>query len=41
MITGITAKDRVIRRRNQFGMDNLRNPSITIWPANVPVIVEF
>ena len=37
----MTASERVIRRRIQLGMDNLKNPSITICPANVPVIVEF
>ncbi len=41
-ITGIAARERVIKRLNQFGMCNLKNPSITIYcPAKVPVIVEF
>ncbi|SCU19791.1 Uncharacterised protein [Staphylococcus aureus] len=40
-ITGMTARERVIKRLNQFGMCNLKNPSITICPAKVPVIVEF
>ena len=30
MITGMTASARVIKRRNQLGIDNRKNPSITI-----------
>ncbi len=32
---------RVISRRSQGAMRKLRKPSITIWPASVPVRVEF
>ena len=32
---------RVIRRRSHGRSRMLRNPSITIWPASVPVSVEF
>src|ERR1041385_717024 len=38
---GTIAMSRVMRRRNQGRMRILRNPSITIWPASVPVSVEF
>ena len=34
------ASERVIRRRSQGRMRKLRKPSITIWPAMVPVSVE-
>ncbi len=37
---GIMASVRVIRRRSQGRMRKLRKPSITIWPASVPVSVE-
>ena len=35
------AISRVMSRRSQAGSRMLRNPSITIWPASVPVMVEF
>ena len=35
------AMARVISRRSQGRMRMLRNPSMTIWPASVPVSVEF
>ena len=35
------AMPRVISRRSQGAMRKLRKPSITIWPASVPVRVEF
>ena len=37
---GMMASERVIRRRSQGRMRKLRKPSITIWPARVPVSVE-
>ena len=38
---GMIAMSRVMRRRSQAGSRMLRKPSITIWPASVPVMVEF
>src|SRR5512134_3057117 len=38
---GTMATARVISRRSQGRSRILRNPSITIWPASVPVSVEF
>jgi len=38
---GTIAIIRVIRRRSHGPSRMLRKPSITIWPASVPVIVEF
>src|SRR4051812_15527163 len=38
---GTMAMSRVMRRRSQAGSRMSRNPSITIWPASVPVMVEF
>ena len=38
---GTIAIMRVIRRRSHGRMRKLRKPSITIWPASVPVSVEF
>ncbi len=37
---GIIARERVIRRRSQGRIRKLRKPSITIWPASVPVRVD-
>ena len=41
MIAGMMAINRVINRRSQGRRRILRNPSMTIWPASVPVIVAF
>jgi hypothetical protein len=41
MTAGTMAMSRVISRRSQGRIRMLRNPSITIWPASVPVNVEF
>src|SRR5205085_2896273 len=41
MTAGMIAIRRVIRRRNHGRIRRFRNPSITIWPASVPVRVEF
>jgi len=38
---GTMAMRRVMRRRSQGRIRILRNPSMTIWPASVPVSVEF
>ena len=38
---GTIAMSRVMSRRSQGRMRRSRNPSITIWPASVPVSVEF
>ena len=38
---GIMAAERVINRRNQGLSRRWMNPSITTWPASVPVSVEF
>src|ERR1700681_3786296 len=38
---GTIAIPRVRSRRRHGGRRMLRNPSITIWPARVPVMVEF
>src|SRR6266446_7804228 len=38
---GIIAMRRVIKRRSHGRKRMLRKPSITIWPASVPVRVEF
>ena len=38
---GMMASDRVTRRRSQGRSRMLTKPSITIWPASVPVIVEL
>ena len=38
---GTIAIPRVIRRRSHGRSRMWRNPSITIWPASVPVSVEF
>ena len=35
------AMSRVISRRSHGRSRMLRNPSITIWPASVPVSVAF
>ena len=40
-IAGMIAISRVISRRNHGVIRMLRKPSITIWPASVPVRVEF
>ena len=40
MAAGMMAMVRVIRRRSQGRMRMFRKPSITIWPASVPVSVE-
>ena len=41
MSAGMIAISRVIRRRSHGRSRMLRNPSITIWPASVPVSVAF
>ena len=41
MTAGMIAMSRVMSRRSQAGSRMSRNPSITIWPASVPVMVEF
>jgi len=38
---GTIANKRVTMRRSQTGRRKSRNPSMTIWPASVPVMVEF
>lgn len=38
---GMIAIDRVINRLSHGRSPMLRKPYITIWPANVPVSVEF
>jgi hypothetical protein len=38
---GMIAMRRVMRRRSHGRRRMLRKPSITIWPASVPVRVEF
>ena len=38
---GMMASERVISRRSQGFSRRWRNPSMTIWPARVPVSVEF
>ncbi len=38
-MAGITANNRVMMRRNQGAMRRCKYPSITIWPASVPVTV--
>ncbi len=40
MAAGMTPSMRVIRRRSHGRMRKFRKPSITIWPAMVPVRVE-
>ncbi len=41
-ITGMTARERVIKRLNQFGMCNLKIlPLQFCYASKVPVIVEF
>ncbi len=40
MAAGTMAAMRVISRRSQGRMRKLRKPSMTIWPAMVPVMVE-
>ena len=39
MTAGTTATSRVTSRRSQGFSRRFRNPSITIWPASVPVSV--
>ncbi len=41
MIAGMMAMSRVIRRRSHGRSRRLMNPSMTIWPASVPVSVAF
>jgi hypothetical protein len=41
MTAGTMAMRRVTRRRSHGRMRRLMNPSITIWPASVPVSVAF
>ena len=41
MIDGIIARRRVINLLIHGLMRNCKYPSITIWPANVPVMVEL
>ena len=38
---GMMARSRVMSRRSQAGSRRSRNPSMTIWPARVPVMVLF
>ena len=41
MIAGMMAMSRVISRRSHGRRRRLMKPSITIWPASVPVSVAF
>src|SRR6185503_15981970 len=41
MMAGMMASSRVTRRRSQGRTRRLMKPSITIWPASVPVSVAF
>ena len=41
MTAGTMAMSRVMSRRSHGRRRMLRKPSITIWPASVPVSVEF
>ncbi len=41
MMVGMMASVRVIIRRSHGGSLMLMKPSITTWPASVPVIEEF
>jgi len=41
MMVGMMARERVMRRRSQGESLRWMNPSMTTWPARVPVMEEF